>query len=337
MRATHAPFTLMRLRLARSPLDSGCKALQTPRSETAKRVDGDARRMRTWRSPIGVLSMQTNTNSIQEGAPQTAIDDLQIGAEQSARLIRVFAESLRVRRHYQLFLWLQGELQAFVPHQVLVSAWGDFANWNLKLDVVSGLPGVRTEQLAHCRIDSLLRQLFAIWVAGGREPAIVRAADVLGSIGNCSCPVHAALRGLHSLLVHGVRDERGGYDSLYVAMHSRAFGNGRPLDHDLALVDLLIPQIDVAFRRVAAFKFSADAGHARICDRGDLSSREQEVLEWICQGKANADIGAGLGISTFTVKNHLRSIFRKLGVRSRFEAAHKYSQAFSEARRYFES
>lgn len=281
--------------------------------------------------------MQTNINRIQERAPQTAIDALQIGAEQSARLIRVFAQSLRVRRHHQLFLWLQGELQAFVPHQVLVSAWGDFATRNLTLDVVSALPGVRTEQLAHCRIDSLLQQLFAIWVAGGREPAIVRAADVLGSIGACACPMHAALRGLRSILVHGVRDERGGHDSLYVAMHSRAIGGERAPEHVLALVDLLIPQIDVAFRRVAAFKFGAPSGQARHGDRSDLSSREQEVLEWICQGKANADIGAGLGISAFTVKNHLRSIFRKLGVRSRFEAAHKYSQAFSEARRFFGS
>jgi len=227
--------------------------------------------------------MQTNTNNVQERAPQAAFDELRIGAEQSARLIRVFAESLRVRRHHQLFLWLQGELQTFVPHQVLVSAWGDFAKGKLTLDVVSGLPGVRTEQLAHCRIDSLLQQLFAIWVAGGREPAIVRAADVLGSIGACACPVHAALRGLRSILVHGVRDERGGHDSLYVAMHSRAFGNERAPEHRLALVDLLIPQIDVAFRRVAAFKFSAHAGQANEGDRGVLSSREQEVLEEAAQ------------------------------------------------------
>ena len=222
---------------------------------------------------------------------------------------------------------------------VSLAAPGDdfVGRWNLKIDVVSGLPGVRTEQLAHCRIDALLKQLFAIWVAGGREPALVRAADVLGSIGGCTCPVHAALRGLRSILVHGVRDERGGCDSLYVAMHSRAFGDGRPLERELALVDLLIPQIDIAFRRVAAFRFGANGGRACDGEQAELSSREQEVLQWICQGKANADIGACLGISPFTVKNHLRSIFRKLGVRSRFEAAQRYGKALSEARKYFGS
>jgi DNA-binding CsgD family transcriptional regulator len=196
---------------------------------------------------------------------------------------------------------------------------------------------VRTEQLAHCRIDAPLKKLFANWVDGGRQPIVVRAADILGLIGTCNCPMHAALRGLHSILVHGVRDERGGYDSLYVAMHSQAFSNGRPLDRYLALVDLLVSQLDVAFRRVAAFRFAADPVQVPSGEWCDLSSREQEVLEWICQGKANADIGAGLGISPFTVKNHLRRIFRKLGVRSRFEAAWKYNQAFSEARKYFGS
>lgn len=280
--------------------------------------------------------MQSN-NNIHEAPPPAVNEDLQLGTEQSAQLLRVFAGSLHVRRHYQLYLWLQGELQQFLPHQVLVAAWGDFANWNLKLDVVSGLPGVRTEQLAHCRIDALLKQLFAIWVSGGRQPTVVRAGAVLGVIGACSCPIHAALRGLHSLLVHGVRDERGGYDSIYVAMHSRPFGNGHPLERSLALVDLLIPQIDVAFRRVAAFRFDDTPRGARHPEWADLSFREQEVLEWICRGKANAAIGAGLGISPFTVKNHLRRIFRKLGVRSRFEAAQRYSQAFSEARRHFGS
>lgn len=51
-----------------------------------------------------------------------------------------------------------------------------------------------------------------------------------------------------------------------------------------------------------------------------LSAREAEVMEWVAQGKTNAEIGAIMGISPFTVKNHMGSIFVKLGASNRVEA-----------------
>ena len=52
-----------------------------------------------------------------------------------------------------------------------------------------------------------------------------------------------------------------------------------------------------------------------------LSSREMEVLSYITQGKSNKEIAAILGISHQTVKNHVTSILRKLGVEDRTQAA----------------
>lgn len=51
-----------------------------------------------------------------------------------------------------------------------------------------------------------------------------------------------------------------------------------------------------------------------------LSPREWEVLRWVREGKSNGEIAALLGVSFFTVKTHLKNIFRKLGVRTRTEA-----------------
>jgi len=51
-----------------------------------------------------------------------------------------------------------------------------------------------------------------------------------------------------------------------------------------------------------------------------LSPREREVLALITEGLANADIGERLGISAKTVRNHLSSIFDKLGVWTRAQA-----------------
>ena len=52
-----------------------------------------------------------------------------------------------------------------------------------------------------------------------------------------------------------------------------------------------------------------------------LTNREAEVLLWVAQGKSNADTGSILGMSEKTVKQHLGSIFSKLGVENRNAAA----------------
>jgi two-component system response regulator DegU len=53
----------------------------------------------------------------------------------------------------------------------------------------------------------------------------------------------------------------------------------------------------------------------------DLSAREFQVLRLVAEGRTNQAIGAELFISEKTVEKHLDSIFGKLGVTSRVEAA----------------
>lgn len=56
-------------------------------------------------------------------------------------------------------------------------------------------------------------------------------------------------------------------------------------------------------------------------DEEVLSPREQEVLALVAQGLANKEVAARLGISEYTVRNHLRSVLEKLHLRNRVEAA----------------
>jgi DNA-binding NarL/FixJ family response regulator len=56
-------------------------------------------------------------------------------------------------------------------------------------------------------------------------------------------------------------------------------------------------------------------------ERPVLSAREKQVLALVVLGSANGDIARRLHIAEPTVKSHLRTAFRKLGVRSRSEAA----------------
>ena len=52
-----------------------------------------------------------------------------------------------------------------------------------------------------------------------------------------------------------------------------------------------------------------------------LTPREYEILRHLAEGQSNKEIARDLGITDGTVKLHVRSILRKLEVRSRVEAA----------------
>lgn len=60
-------------------------------------------------------------------------------------------------------------------------------------------------------------------------------------------------------------------------------------------------------------------GHAR--GRVRLSPREVDVVRLVAAGRSNRTIAGELGLAEKTVKTHLTSIFRKLGVSSRLELA----------------
>jgi two-component system NarL family response regulator len=54
--------------------------------------------------------------------------------------------------------------------------------------------------------------------------------------------------------------------------------------------------------------------------RSDLTGREVEILTLVGEGKTSREIADELYISENTVRNHVRNILDKLGMKSRFEA-----------------
>lgn len=51
-----------------------------------------------------------------------------------------------------------------------------------------------------------------------------------------------------------------------------------------------------------------------------LTAREKEVLSLICQGKSNTEIASALNLSPNTVRNHVASVYDKIGVHRRSDA-----------------
>lgn len=52
-----------------------------------------------------------------------------------------------------------------------------------------------------------------------------------------------------------------------------------------------------------------------------LTERETEILGLLAQGLTNVEIAKQLYVSSHTVKNHITSIYRKLGIYDRVQAA----------------
>lgn len=52
-----------------------------------------------------------------------------------------------------------------------------------------------------------------------------------------------------------------------------------------------------------------------------LTNRESDVLKLVASGARTPDVAEKLGISKYTVEDHLKQIYRKLDISSRAEAA----------------
>jgi DNA-binding NarL/FixJ family response regulator len=66
---------------------------------------------------------------------------------------------------------------------------------------------------------------------------------------------------------------------------------------------------------------------------GDLSARGREILEMVVEGLSNAEIAGRLYLSESTIKQHLRAVYKELGVRNRTQAAKRYGSTLEASKR----
>lgn len=85
-------------------------------------------------------------------------------------------------------------------------------------------------------------------------------------------------------------------------------------ERDRTILEFLRPHLAVAFDNLEQNKCGASKPGR---DAFGFTPRENEVSRWICEGKANSEIAAILGISPRTVHKHVEHIFEKTGVASR--------------------
>lgn len=247
----------------------------------------------------------------------------QSSLEKDARFLRLVAACAQVTTHYELFLLVQGQLQYFLPQDILIAAWGDFRGQDPRIDVISNVPGVRTNRICDI-IAPLAKRLHKSWIDGRARPIVLdKVVDELQACSNDPCTVPCELRGMRLTLVHGIQNKRDGFDSLYIALSRHPVASRGTDAYRRSLAESVIHQIDLAHRKVAALqtvRAQSDKPRPPLL----LGAREKEVTYWISQGKTNAEIAQMLGISTNTVKNHVHRIFDKLGANNRTEAVLNY-------------
>jgi ATP/maltotriose-dependent transcriptional regulator MalT len=116
--------------------------------------------------------------------------------------------------------------------------------------------------------------------------------------------------------------DTGCFDSVVCALRANAELLAASREHP-SMIDV----IRTAAQRSGDGTLSAAVGERRRTVERPLSQRERDILGLVAEGFQNAEIGSRLFISPKTVKTHLQNIYKKLGVKSRTEAAVKAKQA----------
>lgn len=268
-----------------------------------------------------------------------------------SRCLDVLTEVVRIRTHLDLFNWVRGGILHFLPHDILLAAWGDFERGEIQHDIVSPLKDVRTIHADVAVLKPRLRDLFMQWAGAHNEPITVPAQALHGAFSRHPLrdPLQRATPPVRTALVHGLHDRRGQQDCLYVLLSHTA-------DPATAQAfSTLLPYIDTALRQVPILpamagqpdpsgssngkRLSPQAPQITIRRDGNgngngvvgpdtgMTEREMQIMRWVEMGKTNQEIGTILDISAFTVKNHLQRIFKKLDVYSRAHAVSRFKDS----------
>jgi len=264
--------------------------------------------------------------------------------DESKRYFHIVTEAVKLHTHLDLFMWMCGDIQYFMPHDVLVAAWGDFERSAFQIDVISAIPGVRTARTSSAELAPLLRGLFKRWIGTARQPFALSVGEVgfLLPQEHQQDDISRTLRGMRVALVHGISDQRDRNDCLY-AMFSKSS------QHEVTArraIDVMLPHIDTALRKVAHLPPQRTTPHLELTGTppvnthaigqgpivvppGEplMSDREKQIMQWVERGKTNSEIGTILDISAFTVKNHLQRIFKKLDVYNRAQAVSRFKDS----------
>ncbi len=126
---------------------------------------------------------------------------------------------------------------------------------------------------------------------------------------------------IHRVCFLNMRKGSGVEESLVNQGVSGFFYEGEPLQTFTEGVRAVLNGQFWVSRRILTRLIEKNNMGAKGVPKNILSPREVDILNIIVEGGSNDEIADKLCISKFTVKTHLYNIFKKLNVKSRFQAA----------------
>lgn len=248
------------------------------------------------------------------------------GVTDPALALRIMKNSLSIQSHFHLLLWMQGDFQEAIRHDALISFSGAIGGKTYHYDIVSMTPGIRTSKIPHRSISKLRKYAHLTWEREGGRVCRATFSQNGENFVNFS-EMHEKLQNMRHAMFHAIPDTRFNADHLYLLLRER----GPFSEQEALFYELLLPHVDAAVRKIDGLPILEPAQTAsppllNSLIRAGLTTREIEILEWVRSGKTNIEIGMILDISSFTVKNHLQRIYRKINVSNRAQAVGKLEE-----------
>lgn len=243
------------------------------------------------------------------------IDPLELEA-----LALILEHSLKVHTAHHFFCWTQGMVQNLIRHEVLICALRKSESASFHVDSFSSTSCEPTVINSLFSQDAILvPHLLKLWEEDHFRPIYFdlsrHAAAVNSSLGR-----ELTRLGATALLGHGTHDTFGRPASFFIFASQPGTIEARQLH----LAALLAPSLHAAWVHTQFTRPSRlSQTQGRVGGNDLLTTREQEILSWIYQGKSNIEIGMILSISPLTVKNHVQKILRRLKVINRAQAVGK--------------
>ncbi len=233
-----------------------------------------------------------------------------------AALIKLMDSLGRINTGDKLISWVRKDLQSIFPHGAFICGVGRIhpAGVSPVKLYVSNFPLDYLQSLKQA--DGLyFSSAIQNWLATGEVQLLE-----LGKTDDAELDPDWLERfkasNLQNLAAHGVYDFTRQHAS-YFSFHQIP---GTPGARHRFLLQMLVPHMHAALLRIL-HKIKKDK--SAVGANRALTTRELEVLTWVCEGKTSTEIATILNISPSTVRNQIQSILVKLRVNTRAQAAAK--------------
>lgn len=211
---------------------------------------------------------------------------------------------------------MRHEVRDLIPHKGCIVGYGTVLpdqNQIYMNDFVAIDYNIEMLKQLNVNTSFIERPLLGYWLKGQR-PMLV-TVDNCQHIASPFELFEMSYFGLTPMLIHGQKDLCGHMSSYF--SFSQCTADPEEACANLAIV---MPFLHLLLTRVMAKK--------RTYQRYNLSTKEAQVMGYLCKGYTNKEIAEFLACSPFTIKNQVAQILKKMNASNRAEAIYLFNTVF---------